>query len=82
MKEAMEGINFNGINITDLRGADDAVLVADKRKEMQKMVDSLNDTCREYGMEINVKKTNVMIMGIKGERGVQRRIMLGSMPLE
>ena len=42
MKEAMEGMegmNFNGINITDLRYADDAVLVADKRKKMQKMVD-------------------------------------------
>ena len=45
MKEAMEGIKFNGVNITDLRYADDAVLVADKRKKMQKMVDSLNDTC-------------------------------------
>ena len=62
MKEAMEdmeGIKFNGINITDLRYADDAVLVADKRKKMQKMVDSLNDTYREYGMEINIKKTKV-----------------------
>ena len=35
IKEAMEnaeGIKFNGINITDLRYADDAVLVAHKRK--------------------------------------------------
>ena len=28
--EGMEGINFNRINITDIRYADDAVLVADK----------------------------------------------------
>ena len=37
IKEAMEnveGIKFNGINITDLRYADDAVLIADKRKNM------------------------------------------------
>ena len=40
--------------------------MADKRKKMQKMVDSLNDACRAYGMEINVKKTKVMIMGRKG----------------
>ena len=48
MKEAMEGmedINFNGINITDIRYADDAVSVADKRTNMQKMADSLNDMC-------------------------------------
>src|SRR3989442_986428 len=65
IKEAMEnveGIKFNGINITDLRYADDAVLVADKRKKMQKMIDRLNKTCKAYGMEINVKKTKVMIM--------------------
>ena len=43
------------------------------------MVDSLNDT---YGMEINVKKTKVMIMRIKKKNGVQRCIMMGSMPLE
>ena len=44
--ENMEGIKFNGVNITDLRYADDAVLVADKRKKMQKMVDRLNKTCK------------------------------------
>ena len=32
MKEAMEGINFNGINITDLRYADNAVLVDEMRE--------------------------------------------------
>ena len=69
--EGMEGINFNEINIADIRYADDAVLVADKRKKMQKMVDSLNDICRSDGMEINVKKTKVMIMGIKEKNGVR-----------
>ena len=71
MKEAMEGmeaINFNVINITDIRYADDAVLVVDKRKKLQKMVDSLNDTCRVYGMEINVKKTKSDDNGNKGKR--------------
>src|SRR6267154_2230656 len=55
--ENVEGINFNGINITDLRYADDAVLVADKRKKFQIMIDRLSRACKEYGMEINVKKT-------------------------
>src|SRR5437899_7739920 len=39
--ENEEGIKFNGFNVTDLRYADDAVLVADKRKNMQKMIDRL-----------------------------------------
>src|SRR5688572_27516801 len=64
--EEMEGISFGGVNITDLRYADDAVLVAHKKKKLQKMIDKLNDTCKECGMDINVKKTKVMVMG--GER--------------
>ena len=57
--EALEnknGINFNGNNITNLRYADDAVLVADTKKKLQKMIDKLSETCKVYGMAINVKK--------------------------
>ena len=80
--ENVEGIKFNGVNITDLRYADDAVLVADKRKKMQ-MIDSLNTTCEAYGMEINVKKTKVMIMtGTVKPKGMQRCITLNNVPLE
>ena len=50
----------------DLRYVDDAVLMADKRKKMQKMIDRLSGTCKEYGMEINVKKTKVMVMNGSG----------------
>ena len=60
IKEAMEdveGIGIRGFNFTDLRYADDAAgLVADKRKKIQKIIDRLRETCKEYGMEINVKK--------------------------
>ena len=31
--EGVEGIGFGGVNITNLRYADDAVLVAEKRKK-------------------------------------------------
>src|SRR3989442_14319734 len=86
IKEAMEnveGIKFNEINITDLRYAGDAVLVADKRKNMQKMIDRLNKTCKAYGMEINVKKTKVMIInGTEKPKGMQQCITLNKVPLE
>ena len=81
--ENVEGIKFNGINITDVRYADDAVLVADKRKKMQKMVDGLNAACKAYGMEINVKNTNVMIkIQTENSKVMQRSIMLDNVPLE
>src|SRR3989442_4741566 len=75
--ENVEGMKFNGVNITDLRYADDAVLVADKKKEMQKMIDRLNKTCKAYGMEINVKRTKVMTMNeTQKSKGMQRWITL------
>jgi len=67
--ENMEDIKFNGIIITDIRYADDAVLVADKRKKMQKMADRLIETCKGYEMKINIKKTKVMVMNKKERRG-------------
>src|SRR5437867_1832385 len=68
--EGVEGIGFGGVNITNLRYADDAVLVAEKRRKMQQMIDRLNTICKAYGMEINVKKTKVMIMnGMKTTKG-------------
>ena len=86
IKEALEneeGIKFNGVNITDLRYADDAVMVAFKRKNMQKMIDRLNETCKAYRMEINVKRTKVMIMNKKEKQnGIQSCIMLNNVPLE
>ena len=39
ISEAMEGVNIGGNNITDLRYADDAVLVADRIGKMQRMID-------------------------------------------
>src|SRR6184192_412311 len=86
IKEAMEnleGAKFGGINIPDLRYAGDAVLVADKRKKMQKMIDRLNKICKAYGMEINVKKTKVMIMNETAKpKGMQQCITLSKVPLE
>src|SRR3989442_2132490 len=81
--EAVEGIRFGGVNITNLRYADDAVLVAEKMRKMQKMIDRLSTTCQAYGMEINVKKTKVMIMNRTAKlKGIQRCIVLDGVPLE
>ena len=66
-----------------MRYADDAVLVADKRKKMLRMVKRINETCKAYGMKINAKNTKVMIMNkTEKPKGMQRRIMLDKVPLE
>src|SRR2546425_2077682 len=52
----IKGVQFNGINITNFRYADDAVLVAYSKQKLQVMLDKLNEACNNYGMAINVKQ--------------------------
>src|SRR5688572_11115685 len=81
--EEIEGIRFGGFNITDLSYADDAVFVADKKKKLQMMIYKVNDTCKEYGMAINVRKKKVRVVG--GERvenGSQACFTLDGVQLE
>ena len=47
---------------------------------MQKMLDRLSETCKEYGMEINVKKTKVMMMNGTGR--IKQDVKLNNVPLE
>jgi hypothetical protein len=47
------------------------------------MINRLNETCKDYGMEVNVKKTKVMVLGSTEEQGKkQRAVRLGVVPLE
>ena len=83
--EAMEdesGIKFNGNYISNLRYADDAALVSESKKKLQKMLDrpKLNSSCLDYGMAINVKKTKVMVISKTGK--VKCSITLNNVALE
>ena len=46
--------------ITNLRYADDIILLATSEAELQEMVDRLNRVSRKYSLLINVDKTKVM----------------------
>ena len=81
--EAMEdesGIKFNENYISNLRYADDAALVSESKKKLQKMLDKLNSSCLDYGMAINVKKTKVMVISKASK--VKCSITLNNMALE
>jgi hypothetical protein len=79
----LKGISINGVNITNLRYADDAALVSDSKKKLQRMLDRLNASCyscKAYGMSINVKKTKLMV--ISKEEGVKGSIKRNEVELE
>ena len=52
----MEGIRIGGININNLRYADDTVLIATTKNRLQQLVNTLNEACNRRGMKINIDK--------------------------
>ena len=64
IREALEdgkGININGQNTTNIRYADDTIILAGSEQQLQHMFDKLDATCQQYRMAMNAKKTKTMI---------------------
>jgi len=57
---------IGGQNFNNIRYADDAVMLSDNESELQCMVTKLNNVCKEYGMDINVKKTKALVINKSG----------------
>ena len=66
--------NINGISIPNLNEhpkshllwADDLVLIALDKSSLQKLIDTLESVCDEWGLEVNLKKTAVMVFNRSG----------------
>ena len=48
--------------MNNLRYADDTVLIAQSQDDLQAIVNKLDRSSQKYGMEINIKKTKVMVV--------------------
>ena len=67
----MTGISspeLNKINISHLLWADDIVLMALDRRSLQKLIDEVQRFCNNWGLEVNLKKTAVMIFNKSGRQ--------------
>jgi hypothetical protein len=84
MKEALEdvdeGVKVGGKIIKETRFADDQALVSGTQEGLQRLVDGLCNTAKEYDMKLNVKKTKVMRVARKG--GDQVQIMIEGQQVE
>ena len=65
------GIRIGGENITNLRYADDIVLIAGREEEMQGLVHTISEESGIMGLSLNIKKTETM--GISKERSTYLR---------
>ena len=53
-------------NINNLRYADDAAFITDEESKLQDILDKLQVVCSQYKIDINVKKTIVIVISNKG----------------
>ena len=58
----MEGVNVGGVNINNLRYADDTVLLAESERSLQAILNEVNAAGKIFNMKMNAKKTKTMII--------------------
>ncbi|GFO41281.1 endonuclease-reverse transcriptase [Plakobranchus ocellatus] len=61
------GIKVGGQNINNLRYVDDTVLIAENKEDLQKLLNIVEEESRKKGLELNSKKTKVMVISRKQE---------------
>ena len=61
----LNGIKINGININNIRYADDTVLIAESEKELQDLLNKIEIESEKLGLQLNVKKTYSMVISKK-----------------
>ena len=66
--EEITGVVVGGININNLRYADDTVLLAESEEGLQVIMDEVNESGKKYNMKMNAKKTKTMIITKKDEK--------------
>ena len=61
----MKGANIGGVNINNLRYADDIVLLAKGPMFLLALLTAVNEKGKPYGMEMNIIKTKSMVISRK-----------------
>ena len=63
----LPGINIHGVNINNLRYADDTALITDNEENLQNIVTKVKEESGKAGLQMNVKKTKTMLISRKPE---------------
>ena len=63
LEEAQAGIKIAGININNLRYADDTTLMAESEEELKSLLMKVKDKSEKVGLKLNVQKTKIMASG-------------------
>ena len=63
LDEAQAGIKIAGININNLRYADDTTLMAESEEELKSLLMKVKEESEKVGLKLNIQKTMIMASG-------------------
>ena len=63
LEEAQVGINMTGVNINNLRYADDTTLMAESEEEPKSLLMEVKEDSAKVGLKLNIQKTKIMASG-------------------
>ena len=62
-EEAQAGIKIAGRNISNLRYADDTILMAESEEELKRLLMKVKEESEKVGLKLNIQKTKIMASG-------------------
>ena len=63
LEETRAGIKIAGININNLRHADDTTLMAESEEELKSFLMKVKVESEKVGLKLNIQKTKIMASG-------------------
>ena len=63
LDEAQAGIKIAGMNINNLRYADDTTLMAESEEEPKNLLMKVKEEREKVGLKLNIQKTNIVSSG-------------------
>ena len=60
LNEAQAGIRISGRNISNLRYADDTILMAESKEELKNLLMKVKEESEKGGLKLNIQKTKIM----------------------
>ena len=63
LEEVQAGIKIAGININNLRYADDITLMAESEEELKSLLMKVKEKSEKVGLKLNFQKTKIMASG-------------------
>ena len=63
LEETQAGIKIAGINIKNLRYADDTTLMAESEEELKSLLMKVKEDSEKVGLKLNIQKTKIMASG-------------------